>query len=677
MKVKILRPLVFTTLLLATLSYAAGQSTSEATNANISALKAQIQKREALEANPAIPSDLKEENRHNLTVLRNQLLVLLNERLKALSTYKTILGADATPDESAKLDRSIQDVQADLHGLNQKAAVSSTSETGSTASGTPDVESLSSAPGEAPANGANTRGTSRSVTAPSESRSNTSQEPALTASNMKDTSHSFAAAPGQAPIQNCQEYQQNPKTFSLYQKYTCNILAGIRSRRTSTATANATTSLAQDFLNYAIILLAKRERPSYIVDAEEARVDKQVGGGPANASSTSLVVKGGTPSVLGFAVENGALSKDTRGTIMTFRGNPIGIYRALANRGYLESHEMDENDPATRFLKKTSFSLSFDTNRGSQPGTFTGTTQQLSAYSIRYEFVNARDPRHKKYEQKWEQFLEGSGLQLTRATKAAQLALLDDEKDGQGRLTGRKIFKDPVLQQWFAETQRLVAQASDSEIETVLRSQLNKIPFDKLSPTGVAALKDFSVQFENYLTARKSILDEIAKGHIVSFEYTNNREVNAPDTSNFRFIAETGILGGKGDLTANASFTIFNTKPVAVNVSRVRDFQLASQLDVPIGDVSGLGKFVFSFAGRYERLMANAQNLAGATMPNTKGNIGFGQFKLTIPVKGSGVKIPFSVTFSNRSELIKEREVRANFGFTFDLDTIFAKFKPF
>ena len=29
------------------------------------------------------------------------------------------------------------------------------------------------------------------------------------------------------------------------------------------------------------------------------------------------------------------------------------------------------------------------------------------------------------------------------------------------------------------------------------------------------------------------------------------------------------------------------------------------------------------------------------------------------------------------AELIKEKEVRGNFGFTFDLDTIFAKFKPF
>jgi hypothetical protein len=54
-----------------------------------------------------------------------------------------------------------------------------------------------------------------------------------------------------------------------------------------------------------------------------------------------------------------------------------------------------------------------------------------------------------------------------------------------------------------------------------------------------------------------------------------------------------------------------------------------------------------------------------------------GQIKLVIPIKNSGVRIPFSLSFANRTELIKEKEVRGNFGFTFDLDTIFAKFKPF
>ena len=35
------------------------------------------------------------------------------------------------------------------------------------------------------------------------------------------------------------------------------------------------------------------------------------------------------------------------------------------------------------------------------------------------------------------------------------------------------------------------------------------------------------------------------------------------------------------------------------------------------------------------------------------------------------INFPFSLTFGNRSEFIKEKFARANFGFTFDLDQIF------
>lgn len=53
------------------------------------------------------------------------------------------------------------------------------------------------------------------------------------------------------------------------------------------------------------------------------------------------------------------------------------------------------------------------------------------------------------------------------------------------------------------------------------------------------------------------------------------------------------------------------------------------------------------------------------------GGISFFQSKLTIPVKGAGVKIPISFTAAKRTELIKERELRGTVGVTFDFDSIF------
>src|SRR6185295_9157089 len=145
----------------------------------------------------------------------------------------------------------------------------------------------------------------------------------------------------------------------------------------------------------------------------------------------------------------------------------------------------------------------------------------------------------------------------------------------------------------------------------------------------------------------------------------------------FNLIAELGF-GPRLDLTFNGALTLFNSQPSTPGVNRLRDFQFATQFDVPFGEVGmGIGKPVLSFAGRYERLMTDATSSIGATVPNTRGDIGVGQIKLVLPIKNSGVRIPISFSFANRTELIKEREVRGNFGFTLDLDTLFAKFKPF
>jgi hypothetical protein len=217
--------------------------------------------------------------------------------------------------------------------------------------------------------------------------------------------------------------------------------------------------------------------------------------------------------------------------------------------------------------------------------------------------------------------------------------------------------------------------ATPDQVERTLKEQLAKLPVDSLSPQAVSQLQGLATTLQLFLQGRNDILDKMAKGTLLTFEYTNKRNVNAPDTSNFRLIYETGPTE-KLDVTANASLTMFNSKPTDPGVSRVRDFQFAGQADFPFGDVTKTGRFVLSFAGRYERLMENASTEAGMQMAGTKGDIGIGQIKLMIPLRAfglNGMKLPVSLTFSNRTELIKEREVRGNIGFTFDFDAALAK----
>src|SRR5262249_8101761 len=78
-----------------------------------------------------------------------------------------------------------------------------------------------------------------------------------------------------------------------------------------------------------------------------------------------------------------------------------------------------------------------------------------------------------------------------------------------------------------------------------------------------------------------------------------------------------------------------------------------------------MSKITFSFTGRYQRIFENKHQ------PKKKADVGIAQFKLDIPVL-SGMSIPFSVTYANATELIRENHVRANFGFSFDADKLFA-----
>src|SRR5213079_2330055 len=98
------------------------------------------------------------------------------------------------------------------------------------------------------------------------------------------------------------------------------------------------------------------------------------------------------------------------------------------------------------------------------------------------------------------------------------------------------------------------------------------------------ASRNIGDQFVKYHEEEKKVLDEIEKGDVVSLEYTNYRNVNAPDLSNFRFIAQKHVVAG-WSMDFNASLTFFNKKPTTVRATRVRDFDFALQFETRLRDL--------------------------------------------------------------------------------------------
>ncbi len=504
---------------------------------------------------------------------------------------------------------------------------------------------------------------------------------------LEQTDLSKAAAPGAAanagPPTGC-ELVLNPRNgFSKVEIATCSLA--------ESAARRGRLTLEVDKTNLYVVLIGKLLKANatesyvtFVTEAQEARTDQQVGAGPGSNGTTSLTVKGGVPYIFGLAVENGAATQSESGTTITYRVNPGGLVNLLSKKGFITGFQESENDPFQKLLRKTSLGFTFDTSRGAQPGVFTGDKQQLSAFSARVEFVNDREPRLKKYERDWERFVSTEMVTLGNTISEATLALNDIHESEDN------TFKDPALQAWLNQTNGAIkdalakvgssaaGSAKTDVVAAVVRQRADLIPVALVSEDTKRAITTFAKQYSHYVESKDELLKKIARGKIFTLEYTNNRGVNAPDISNFNFIAATGT-GGRVDLTANGSFTFFNKLPApsvtTPRPGRIRDFQFAGQLtkQLKVGD----GHFDFWFSGRYERLVSDASTVAGTTMPNTKGDIAIGQIGLNIPIKALGIKFPVSVTFANRTELIKEKEVRGNIGFTMNWDTLFSKLKPF
>jgi hypothetical protein len=190
--------------------------------------------------------------------------------------------------------------------------------------------------------------------------------------------------------------------------------------------------------------------------------------------------------------------------------------------------------------------------------------------------------------------------------------------------------------------------------------------------------------FSGYLAVRDDLVMK-AQVHKGSLEYTNHSPLNQPGTSNLRFIYSHQPTKAPLVFTVNAALTAYDTKPN--QGSQLRDVQLAGQLDRQLGQVPSLGHAVLTLAAYYQWMRddavvdlskAAASTLTGltlgdnaATVLGTAGHIVVVQGKVSIPINDV-VKVPFSVTWSNRRELVPDTHtVRGQVGLAIDLDGVF------
>ncbi len=454
------------------------------------------------------------------------------------------------------------------------------------------------------------------------------------------------------------------------------------------------TSLALDQLTRLVLQDMVVDR--LLGEAQTLRFDKQLGAIDTAAGTTSLVSKA-TTSLLGVAIERGAIASSVSadGTTVTLSGKPLeAIRQSVMGLPYLSGSATDCDNALTRFVGKFAIAATFLADGGqagqvppaagsaapAQPAANQFNQNTLTSFSIRFEAVNRRDPRSS-----------------ARGQQLMEIARLDDRAlpaDFSARLRQLLTAGGSTINALDAQIKSVVDSlpaASGTPSDAARRAQAEaEQKIMALVPSDPSVLDPYlqGIVQRYAALAQPGFLQEASRGYVATAEVNWNRgNVQTGPVWTGRGILGRSILAGYAEVTVNASASYFQTVPLArlatslsERVGRhLRDAQVAVQGDFRLGSaLKNIG--AFSAGLRYEDLHQNVR-----VDPNSlaftwdKANLVALQAKWVLPAKAGASITPFSLTWSNGQELptnTPQSDLRGNVGVSLDLDSLLTQIKP-
>ena len=411
----------------------------------------------------------------------------------------------------------------------------------------------------------------------------------------------------------------------------------------------------------------------YFLSAVATTQTKTQNGAVPNASgSTSLVQSPLTNSLLGLAIENGAVLDDVNGTTLTLSSSPYAMVASFAG-------DTDSTYNAYGYLARLGASGSFQ---------IADTTSPLSSVNGK-QLSNA-----------------GVTLRLTKDTSSRSAAALSAFNTtyeplqkaaavATSKLQQSLFAKDPILiaavKKYITTTHSAIVGVlsahggeSESQISAAIKPILAAAFDDELAPVLHSLSTHPDTEVAAYLKAQQAYIDGndafqkavagLVAAPAASLIYNYQQPTNANAYHEAGFTFADASLKNSGDLTFNALVSLYPKAVPTANQGTFRGASAAIQFTAKfkrspfVKDVSDQSPITLALSGKYDRIQEN-QHVTGK-----KADIGLGNLKLTIPLAG-GLSFPLSFTFANAGQSIKESYVRGNFGLTFDLDKLSALLK--
>ncbi|HEX4499400.1 MAG TPA: hypothetical protein VIE43_27250 [Thermoanaerobaculia bacterium] len=427
---------------------------------------------------------------------------------------------------------------------------------------------------------------------------------------------------------------------------------------------------------------------------EKARVDKQVGAPAKVSGTTDLVSRPSTPELLGLALQLGALTETVSGTTATFHANAEGAYKAILGEPVICL--ACEDSPWRKLNLSASFDLS-EQNTQQVPATGPATpstpataavqvpqsSRQLSSLVARYDISNPLDPRSKQFKDAWSKAYSSHQSDLRKALETLEQSL---------RAIFDPLGKDLQLGSLGGKANAtFVADAGNPDkLKTDFESYFHQV-------AGIARqdipgldqkLEAATAAFAAYSQVNYDILQDVQEADVrrqFTAQYTFSRPQSQPETHELKLIVGLTPKSTSGALfTLNLASSFYGQVPTGAKYGRLRDFQFAAQFDRPLGNfVNHPATLTLAGYVQYQRdpsvLDIGSGNLAPGTtitlpqnaqvLLGTQGTLAIAQAKITINTK-SGVNIPISVSWANKTDLLNSHDVRGNFGITYDFNSL-------